>query len=67
LVKLDGELAELKRALAHLDLGLKAYKTAALAQTDADRLLSSCRDEVVRIAAAAGEAEKKIKEALGQE
>jgi len=65
LVRLDPELAELKRAVVHLEMGVKAYKTATLAQTDADRLLAACGDELARIASVAQEAVNKIKQELG--
>jgi len=67
LVNLDPELLELKRAIAHLDLGIKAYKTAVTAETDAERLLASCGEQISHIAAAAEEALRKIREELGPE
>ena len=64
MIKLDGDLAALKRAVAHLELGLKAYKTAVLSQTDADRLLAACRDQLTQISSVADAAIAKIAEDL---
>jgi len=64
LVDLDGELSEMKRAVAHLDLGLKAYRAAVRDEIDATRLLESINDEVAKLAATAERARRKIAEAL---
>jgi hypothetical protein len=64
LVELDRNLFELKRAVAHLDLGLKAYRAAAMDEIDASRLLEPMRDQVARLIDTADEMRATIDAAL---
>ena len=64
MVDLDDELMEMKRAVAHMDLGLKAYRAATRDQIDASRLLISVGDEVGRLIDVAEKAREKISNGL---
>lgn len=60
MIELDGELADLKRAVAHMDLGIKAVRVEIREGTDYKRLLSIMKDQVRRIKDIAERAEAKI-------
>lgn len=64
LIDLDDELFEIKRAVAHLDLGLKAYRAAARDEIDASRLLESINEEFGKLISRSEEAQEKIRGAL---
>ncbi len=64
MVDADNELYEMKRAVAHLELGLKAYRAAARDQIDASRLLESIDDELSRLIESAEAAREKVRSGL---
>jgi hypothetical protein len=64
LIEIDNDLYEMKRAVAHLDLGLKAYRAAARDQIDASRLLEPIADELTRLIEAAERARGQVRGGL---
>ena len=56
---MDDELIEIKRAVAHIDIGLKAYRAAIRDEIDAGRLLEPINDELSRLINAAEQMKKK--------
>jgi hypothetical protein len=56
----DDELYEMKRAVAHLELALKAYHAAYRDQIDASRLLEPIDAELGRLAESVERARAKI-------
>lgn len=64
MVDLDNDLYEMKRAVAHLDLGLKAYRAATRDEIDASRLLESIHDEINRLIERAEQARNKVSAGL---
>lgn len=63
---LDTELFELKRAISHIDLGLKAYRAALRDEIDASRLLEPISAELGRIVSTANQMSKKINTGLAE-
>lgn len=64
MVDIDSEFYELKSAVAHLDLGLKAYRAAVRDQIDASRLLESIDSEMARLIDSAQAAREKVQSGL---
>lgn len=64
LIDLAKEFYDIKRAVAHLEIGLKAYCAATRDEIDAVRLLESIDQEAANIISSAGEAREKIKQGL---
>lgn len=62
---LTHEFYDIKRAAAHLELGLKAYRAAARDEIDASRLLDSIDQEAAKLISSAEEAREKIRQRLG--
>ncbi len=64
MVDIDNEFFEIKRAVAHLELGLKAYWAATRDEIDASRLLEPIADELTRVIETAEGAREKVRNAL---
>lgn len=63
---LDEGLFELKQAIAHIDLGLKAYRAALRDEIDASRLLEPLSAEISRLINTAENMRKKIETGLAE-
>jgi len=66
LIDLDQEFFEIQRAVAHLDLGLKAYRAATQDQIDASRLLESIKTELDKLVESAQAARDKVHSSLSE-
>jgi len=66
LIDLTQEFYDIKRAVAHLELGLKAYRAAVRDEIDASRLLDSIDQEVAKLISSAEAARGKIRQGLGE-
>lgn len=66
LIDLTREFYDIKRAVAHLEIGLKAYRAATRDEIDATRLLDSIDQEVAKLVSSAEEAREKIRLGLAE-